>query len=81
MKHTWTKEEASAYVARCDRGAEKKGLKYCSAIDFLKNHTSAVITEDAIFSASERKLIVETHIDALLGSDTVVGIDYGASEE
>lgn len=81
MKHTWTKAEAENYVARCERGAEKKGLKYCSAMDFLKNHTPAVITEDAIFSASERKLVVEAYIDAVLASDVYVGVDYGVKEE
>lgn len=45
MKHTWTEAEALNYVARCERGIIKKGLKFCSAKDFLKNHTSTVVSE------------------------------------
>lgn len=33
MKRIWTIESAKAYVA-----LGKRGLKYCSAVDFLRKH-------------------------------------------
>ncbi len=34
MKRKWTKESAESYIQR----AKEKGLKYWSAVDYLKNH-------------------------------------------
>ena len=68
MKHTWTESEALNYIHRCNNSGQKKGLKYCSAQDFIKNHTAAVRTADGVFSESGKQLIVETHIETVLAS-------------
>ena len=36
-KRKWTIAEATAWVQKCEDGTQAKGLKYCSALDFLKN--------------------------------------------
>lgn len=36
MKRKWTQATASQYLTT----AIKRGLKWCSAFDYLKNHTS-----------------------------------------
>ena len=43
MSKNWTVEEAKAYVSKVIKGKQQSGLKYCSAIDFLTNHTNTVI--------------------------------------
>ncbi len=35
----WTKESAKAYVDKVKVGKAPRGLKYCSALDFLANHS------------------------------------------
>lgn len=35
MSRTWTKASAMNYI----KNAKKNGLKLCSAMDFIKNHT------------------------------------------
>lgn len=34
----WTKASAEAWVKRVNMGLEKRGLKYCGALDYLRNH-------------------------------------------
>lgn len=34
----WTKESAKAYADKVKAGKAPRGLKYCSALDFLRNH-------------------------------------------
>lgn len=36
MKRRWTKETARAYIAAVEAGRQPKGLKYCSALDYLR---------------------------------------------
>lgn len=43
MGKKWTIEEAKMYVTKVSKGKQQAGLKYCSAIDFLTNHTNAQI--------------------------------------
>lgn len=38
MKRKWTNESAKEYIEKVEAGKEKKGLKYCSAKDYLANH-------------------------------------------
>lgn len=38
MKRKWTNESAEQYVKRAEKGREPIGMKYLSAIDYLKNH-------------------------------------------
>lgn len=38
MKRKWTNESAQKYIELVEKGKEPKGLKYCSAKDFLLNH-------------------------------------------
>ena len=38
MKRKWTNETAEEYVAKVERGKEPYGMKYLSAVDYLKNH-------------------------------------------
>lgn len=38
MKRKWTNETASKYIELVENGKEPKGMKYLSAIDYLKNH-------------------------------------------
>ena len=38
----WTKASAKAWVERVNIGIEKPGLKYCSALDYLRNHCQEV---------------------------------------
>lgn len=35
----WTKESAKAYVCKVKAEKAPRGLKYCSAVDFLANHS------------------------------------------
>lgn len=35
-KHSWTLEKAVAHVKKVDEGKAPKGLKFCSAYDFLR---------------------------------------------
>lgn len=44
MSKKWTVEEAKMYVARVLKGKQQTGLKYCSAIDFLMNHTNTQVS-------------------------------------
>ena len=52
MKRTWTVESASAYVL-----SGKRGLKYCSAVDYLRTHGQPVDTTPipANIKAKKRK--------------------------
>ena len=43
MGRTWTVENAKAYVTKVVKGKQQLGLKYCSAIDFLMNHTKTAV--------------------------------------
>lgn len=38
MKRKWTNESARDYITRVEKGRDPKGMKYLSAIDYLKNH-------------------------------------------
>lgn len=38
----WTKASAKAWVELVNIGIEKPGLKYCSALDYLRNHCQEV---------------------------------------
>ena len=40
MSKKWTIESARAYIAKVQKGKQQSGLTYCSAIDFLMNHTN-----------------------------------------
>lgn len=40
MSKKWTIEMAKAYVNKVQKGKQQAGLTYCSAIDFLMNHTN-----------------------------------------
>lgn len=48
MKRTWTIESAKAYIAM-----GKRGLKYCSALDFLRSHGAS--TEPAMVAPQKPK--------------------------
>lgn len=37
-KRKWTNETAEEYVQKVEKGREPIGMKYLSAVDFLKNH-------------------------------------------
>ena len=39
MSKKWTIESARAYITKVQKGKQQPGLTYCSAIDFLMNHT------------------------------------------
>ena len=43
MGKKWTIEEANAYVTKVLKGKQSAGLTYCSALDFLRNHTNIEI--------------------------------------
>lgn len=43
MSKKWTIEEAKTYIAKVVRGKQQAGLTYCSAIDFLRNHTNSEV--------------------------------------
>ena len=36
MKRAWTSMQAKAYIVLAMNGAAPKGLKYCSALDYLR---------------------------------------------
>lgn len=38
MKRKWTNESAEQYIKMVEKGREPIGMKYLSAIDYLKNH-------------------------------------------
>ncbi len=38
MKRKWTNESAENYIKQVENGKHPKGMKYLSALDFLKNH-------------------------------------------
>lgn len=38
MKRKWTNESAMDYIRQVEKGKQPKGMKYLSALDFLKNH-------------------------------------------
>lgn len=40
MKNTWTAEKAFNYVEDVKAGIAPRGLKFCSASDYLRNHVS-----------------------------------------
>ena len=39
MKRKWTNETAQRYIEKVEKGKEPMGMKYLSAVDFLKNHS------------------------------------------
>ena len=41
MSKKWTIEEAKNYITKVQKGKQQIGLTYCSAIDFITNHTNA----------------------------------------
>ena len=43
MKRVWTVESAKAYVAKVQKGKQQSGLTYCSALDFLTNHSNVAV--------------------------------------
>lgn len=43
MKRNWTVESAKAYVTKVQKGKQQSGLTYCSALDFLANHSNTVV--------------------------------------
>lgn len=43
MSKNWTVEEAKMYVTKVLKGKQQTGLTYCSAIDFLMNHTNTQV--------------------------------------
>ena len=43
MAKKWNVEEARNYVAKVQKGKIPYGLTYCSAIDFLMNHTGSKV--------------------------------------
>lgn len=43
MSKKWTVEEAKNYIMKVQKGKQQSGLKYCSAIDFLMNHTNTEV--------------------------------------
>ena len=47
---TWTIESASAYVL-----SGKRGLKYCSAVDFLRAHGQPVNTTPLSLTTKSKK--------------------------
>lgn len=38
MKRRWTNESAEDYIKKVENGRIPKGMKYLSAVDYLKNH-------------------------------------------
>lgn len=40
MSKKWTVDEAKSYVAKVVKGKQQAGLTYCSALDYLMNHTN-----------------------------------------
>ena len=41
MGRKWTDETARAYVAKVQAGRNQVGLTYCSALDYIMNHTGS----------------------------------------
>ena len=37
-KRTWTKETAKNWVGKVNNGKEPRGLKFCSAMSYLRNN-------------------------------------------
>ena len=48
MSKKWTIEEAKMYITKVQKGKQQAGLKYCSAIDFLMNHTNAEVNLNSL---------------------------------
>lgn len=46
-KHTWTPASALAYIERVGIGAAPHGLKYCSAVDYIRKLTAKAIVKKA----------------------------------
>ena len=40
MSKKWTIETAKAYIAKVQKSKQQTGLTYCSAVDFLINHSN-----------------------------------------
>ena len=43
MSKKWTIESARSYINKVQKGKQQPGLTYCSAIDFIMNHTNTEI--------------------------------------
>lgn len=43
MSKKWTTEEARSYITKVQKGKLPVGLTYCSALDFIMNHTNMQI--------------------------------------
>ena len=62
MGRSWTVDEAKAYIMKVVKGKQQSGLKYCSAVDFLMNHTNITVNphplaakeDDNDFSRTDR---------------------------
>ena len=53
MKRKWTVDEARSYVMKVQKGKIPSGLTYCSAIDFLINHTKAQIDNESFIKIED----------------------------
>lgn len=52
----WTSiEQAKAYIAACEK-SKVKGLKYCTAIDFLMNHDKIKCSRTGTIPVKENEL-------------------------
>lgn len=40
MNKRWTDDSARAYIAKVQNGKSPMGLTYCSAVDYLLNHSA-----------------------------------------
>lgn len=45
MKAKWNEKSAKAYIEKCDKNPSLKGLTYCSALDYVSNHSSPLKSE------------------------------------
>ena len=48
MSKKWTIEEAKSYIVKVLKGKQQTGLTYCSAVDYLMNHTNARIEQNLL---------------------------------
>lgn len=77
MSRKWTIKDAQKYIERVENKAVKPGLKYCSAKDYIKNHTMEESVEDGIRiipingSRIEKDAIVK-HLK--IGSRIIIGV-------
>ena len=60
MSRKWTIEEAKAYIMKVLKGKQQIGLTYCSAVDFLVNHTNARIDKRTLSFKEEDENVSDT---------------------